>query len=288
MIPDRETAPTRARISFAVIRLLSPAEDAFDALQQSMVPGTVAERYGRSWRMGQWTAVDGALFGRIGFEAPGGIAEVWNEDINDFEEQALPGGTTSPFAVTADLRVAFQLRGSRIRPNTFTGAFQALLNAGSPFWSWRVERELIGVSWEQWLEAVDRVIDLRIRLRRPNPHYSDRKAVEDLIEDARAELLTIDWKAQEDDPAGINVDDAFVREAIEHAADHGRWRARGEIGTLTATPEIEVDDRGQTVWRSEQQVTAPERQVEADPLSGEARHDALRRELDERRPPDTE
>lgn len=101
-------------------------------------------------------------------------------------------------------------------------------------------------------------------------------------------MLTIDWKAQEDDPKGINVDDAFVREAIEHAAEHGRWRARGEITAPTAAPDIEVDERGETVWRSEQQVSAPERQVEADPLTGEARHDALGRELDERRPPDAE
>jgi hypothetical protein len=102
-----------ARIAFGVIRSVSVGGDEVEALEESLVPGTYVERYGRVWRMGRWRREDDAIFGRIGFEEEPGVTELWNEDKNDFEEQALPSGVTSPFVIrTADSSVASKERAS--------------------------------------------------------------------------------------------------------------------------------------------------------------------------------
>jgi hypothetical protein len=167
-----EVPPATARISFARIESISLGEPFPDAIRQSLAPGTSYWRYTRLWRMGQWQELDGLLYGRIGFEAPA-MTEVWNDEIADFEEAAFHGGTTAPFVIDlSDQRVAFQVRPGVIRPTTFTGALQALLNTTSVLARWRVHPDTYEVDWPTWLRSVDRVLQLRIRVERPNPHYS--------------------------------------------------------------------------------------------------------------------
>jgi hypothetical protein len=260
------------------------AEDPVDALARSLVPGTSVERYGRTWRMGRWRWDDSAIVGRIGFEEEPGVTELWNREVSDFEERALPSGVTSPFAIQApDLRVAFQLRPGKIRPTTFTGALQALLNRASPFWSWRVEREVIEMPWETWLGRVTRITHLSVTLRRPNPHYGDREYVERLIEGVRARVFTGDWKARPDDPGGIDLGDEIIREAIEHASEYGKWSAAGEIDPTAPDADLlAADEYGETRWRSGETALTPSAESETDPATGEARPEALRDILERR------
>jgi hypothetical protein len=194
-----------------------------------MIPGTSDERYGRIWLMGQHTQLDnGRIYGRIGFQQAGTPSEIWNPDTKDFEAQRLVLGQTSPFLVDPDsLRVAFQLRPGVIDPTTFTGNFQALLNRASQVYRWRVQTLVRGIPWEQWVEQVDRVIELRITVTRPNPHYGDGRFVHDLIEDVKAKSVVIDAKADKEG-AGIDIDAIWVKEALDHSETYGDWTAKAE------------------------------------------------------------
>jgi hypothetical protein len=129
------------------------------------------------------------------------------------------------------------------------------------------------ISWPNWVESVERVKVLTVKLERPNPHYADREAVESIIEGARAYMLQMVLKADPDDPAGLEINDDFVREAIEHAEEYGEWSAVGET--------VEEGSPREARWRSEQEGVAPQTNVPADPVSGEAHGDDLKRELEE-------
>lgn len=268
-----ETPSANARISFARIEAISLAEPFPSAIQKSLKPGTQYERYTRLWRLGQWQENEGLIWGRLGFEAPA-MTEVWSEDIVDFEEHAYQGGTTAPFVIDPeDQRVAFQVRPGVIRPTTFTGALQALLNAASDYERWRVYPDTHEVDWPTWLRSVDRLVQLRIRVERPNPHYSDRERVEALIEGTNARMADLVLTAEEEGD-GIDINDAFVAEALAHAEKYGKWGAEGERAGQT------------TRWRSDETASTAERTIEADPETQEARFEGMVRELREGEPPE--
>jgi hypothetical protein len=193
-----------------------------------MEPGTNVQRYGRVWLMGQHVALpDSRIYGRIGFQQPGAPTEIWNTETKDFETQQLVQGQTSPFLVDPPtLRVAFQLRPGLIDPTTFTSNFQALLNEASQVYTWRVRTSVRGITWEEWLQVVDRVTELRIKVVRPNPHYGDGQFVHDLIEDVHAAEVVVDAKAAKDGP-GLEIDAEWVRETLEHSQTYGDWTAKG-------------------------------------------------------------
>lgn len=190
LLPFR--VPT-GRIAFATIEALTlvGATDPAGALEQALVVGTRVERHGRVWRMGQWRHEGEAIVGRIGYESSA-TAELWDEEINDFQETSRPLALTSPFAIDPRaMRVAFQLRGKDIKAKSFTGAFQALLNGAAPTDRWRVARETRVVPFDQWAAEVERVTDLRLYLERPNPHYGDRQRIRDIVEGTNSRLVEI-------------------------------------------------------------------------------------------------
>jgi hypothetical protein len=231
-VPDQESVgrasgPASARISFAHVEAVALSRPFVEALRASLDPGTAHPRYRRIWRMGRWREEDGFIYGRIGFQFPS-RTEIFNEEEADFEEAAFTEGATSPFVVDLNTqRTAFQLRGKVIRPQTFAGALQALLNEASLFEQWRVRPETFRIGWMEWVESVDRIAELRIRLDRPNPHYGDRERVEQLIEDTNARMVELTFSAREEG-AGIDISDVLIAESLEHAATHGRWIAEGE------------------------------------------------------------
>ena len=271
------------RISFASLEIETLHGDPAQTLRDSMVPGTPVTRYERDWRMGQWRQEGRYVFGRIGFQRPGGVAELWDESINDFREQVIPAGQTSPFAVNVEtLRVAFQLRSGWIRPTTFTGALQALLNEASNLAIWRVRHEVVKIPWERWRAEVSRVTRLEFRLKRPNPNYTDREFVERLVEDTQAGLVALRLAAREDAPGGIDLDTDIIRQAIDHTQrGYGTLRARGEGSVTTEGGErVRPDREGTTQWESTEEGVAPVREVSVDPDTGDAGYDALKRELE--------
>jgi hypothetical protein len=274
--PVSKLKPAEARVQFArVVAVTLPGADLAGALRDVIVPGTAASRYDRLWLMGQYEEDNGYLFGRIGFQAAG-TTELWNEQKKDFEEAQFPAGTTSPFALRlATGELAFQRRPGTIRPTSFTGALQALMNEVSDYTRWRVEQESKTVPWSDWISSVDRVAELRFHLERPNPNYKDRKRVEQIIEGANASVADLVLKASHDDAQGLDVDDEIIRQAIDHATrKYGTFKA---VGERSGEPEV--------AWKSDAEVV-PERTIGADPATREAPHGGLRKELEDHSPAD--
>ena len=81
-------------------------------------------------------------------------------------------------------------------------------------------------------------------------------------------------EASPDDVQGLNLDDAFIRESIEHALEEeGKLRATGFETTAEGVRETE--------WRSEVEGAPQQSRAEVNPETGEVEPDNLREELDE-------
>ncbi len=277
-MPNSE--PLTGRVAFGTLELLpgrrgvAHIDPAF-ALGQCLVTGTLVERYDRQWRMGPTQVEDGYISGRIGFQAPGGTEELWNEEEQDFQEQQPLLGSTSPFVINvARMEVVFQLRSGRIRPTTFTSNFQSLLNqAGGRTWRWRVEPKIVQIVWEEWVARIDRISEFSIRIQRPNPNYQDREHVKELVEGTRSELVRLVMRADEAGE-GLDIDDALISEAIDHAAaGYGSYHAKGERQEDGAEVETE--------YRSAVGGEPVQGEVAVDPETKEAPPDALKELLAE-------
>ena len=141
--------------------------------------------------MGPWREEGQASVGRIGYESTG-LTELWDDALGDFAKVTRPLGLTSPFAVDPDtLRVAFQVRGRDIRPKSFTGALQALLNTASPTDRWRVTREVQHIDFEAWSASLDRVIALRASLSDRTLITATGTRVRELIEGTNARMAEL-------------------------------------------------------------------------------------------------
>jgi hypothetical protein len=262
--------PSAARVAFAVVA----AEGLHygpQALAASIVAGTSITRYRRLWRMARPTRAGQVIRGRIGFEREGGTAELWDDQAQDFFATRLPEGTTSPFALDLDMHVvAFQLRPGVIRRRTFTGAFEALLNRASTSTRWRVTDLVRHVSWSQWVEDVDRIVELKIRVERPNPRWGGRRRLQRLVEDSGSEVISLAARAPLDSDAGLNVRQGLLAEAIEHADEN--------YGQRTAIGEMTVEgDKRRVSWRERAEGMPLETSLPTDPSTSEVPTTALER-----------
>lgn len=231
-----------ARVGFAVItspyldeQRLPTVDDLVGALLQALAAGTTISRYGRLWRMAKPHPQDERwIHGRIGYERAGEQVELWDEDAQDFRITQLPAGRTSPFALDLFTRlVAFQLRPRDIKPQTFVGAFQALLQEAEPQMQWRVEHMFHEVAWDEFVSRV-RLVHLRIRMQRPNPRYPGQR-VETLVEGTGARVLDLAVQVPVEDTGELDPTDDLIQQAIEHADnDYGSYAAVGEtlVGRL--------------------------------------------------------
>lgn len=261
----------RARIAFARLRFRGGREPLsfIDALTESMRPGVEVERYGRLWRMARYERKGHLFFGRIGFEH-GGETEAWDPERMDFVETTRRDGRSTPFGLDAQTRrVAFQLRGNLIKIGTFVGAFQGLLNAAAPQYQWEVVGEVLE-PWEEWLAKVERVVELRVTVKRHNPRYRHEE-IGALIDSARAVAFNMGLKSN--DPNGLNMDDQFIRNAIEEAEVSGHYSATGVVE--------EGGRRKSETWRVSRQGAPVQKEVPADPETKEPSWETLEAELGE-------
>jgi hypothetical protein len=239
-----------------------------ETLEKALVAGTRIERIRRVWHMGQHHREGPSIVGRIGYESSS-VTELWDDETLDFTADTLRAGLTSPFAIDPKtLRIAFQLRGRDIRPKSFTGALQALLNEASPTERWRVHREFLDVEFTAWVSQVDRIVALRMVVERPNPHYAGRDRVRAIVEGTNARLADLQLRADEDDLQGIDVTDGLVQEMIEHAA--------ANYGHYSAVAEQAGE---QTAWNSTQAGATEVHRVAVNPETKEVTGVTLRHEL---------
>ena len=212
--------------------------------------------------------------GRIGFEAPGHVEELWDEKSKDFKASATRTGATSRFVLDLrSFRVAFQLRSGRIEPKTFSGNLQALLNeVGGKTYHWQVERIIAGVRWETWLQTIERLDQLSIVVKRPNPTYKGKR-VRELVEAARAESVRLVFKALDSSPDGVEIGADFVKELLDHVeAGYGEHSA---IGTV----RDEEGERKKATWRSDVEGMPLQTTVQVDDPEAELPASKLKEEL---------
>lgn len=260
-----------ARVAFAELTFKKGKQPLSfaDALEESLEAGTETERYNRLWRMARHVRDGNLLFGRIGFEH-GGETETWDAKTMDFVEAMRKDGRSTPFAVDADThRVAFQLRGGTIKIGTFVGAFKALLNEAAPHYEWSIRGEVLD-PWEEWVSRVDRVIALSVKVNRPNPTYRHEQ-IGDIIEGSKAKAFNIGLTT--DVPEGLNMEDDFIVRAIEQAEYSGEFWAKGEI--------TEAGRKKGETWRTAREGAPVQKEIPADPSTGEPTHEALGNELQE-------
>lgn len=263
-----------ARIAFAHIFLGEEPEKGEqiplvglgEALVESIVPGTTVTRYNRTWHMARYEREGRHVMGHIGFDVA--TSAVWDEALKDFLE-VRPAQVTL-FAVDLEqMRVSFQLRGKAIKPGTFQGNFEALLNAARTPYRWTVRLE--GVEqppWEEWRERVERITEVSATLVRPNPHY-DFEEIERMFVEGKLAQAQIGGKGD-----NINPEGGILKAAIEYVLNgYGRLRAKGVTVVLgTGTPDA---------WNSDAESGVRKKEVPLDPETGELAPEDLKEALDE-------
>lgn len=229
------------KIAFARIELLNlfgTDERSYeDALLASWQGGATVQRYRRTWRVSDYTVQDDRILtGQIGFVKANDVDTLeWDEKTNSFVRGQASGGIVIPFGVdVAEKTAAFQLVAGQVRPNSFTGAFEALLTAAG-YGRWSVDQIVEHSDYEEWRSSVTRVTSFRFRLEKPNPHYHDNDLAEELIEGFNAEVTTI--AATGDD---IDTEYDGFQQALDHTRrNYGRAKIRA------------VDEDGEdSEWRS--------------------------------------
>ncbi len=272
VVPRQQTS---ARVAYAQIDTLGgdvPLEGLSEALRASLVSGTRVARYDRTWRLGPVSYSGDNAHGRIGFQSAGAVAEIWDDTQGDFVSIHPPAGQTTPYAIDMrTMRMVFQLRGQTIRPNTFRGNFQGLLREASHH-KWLIRLEGIHQPpWEEWLTQIDRLIELRITMKRPNPRYPG-KLLEDYLEGAKLAASTIVAKAREGESIDIESSE-FLRLALQLAEAYGSYKAVGVV-------ESEGEPTIKKPWSSALEGLAETVVVDQDPETREVRTETLDRALE--------
>lgn len=219
------------------------------ALDTSWRPGKSVVRYGRQWKLSrELSATPGTRIGRIGFVNERELSTLfYDEKANDFARGVAQSGVVVPFGIsTSDGTVAYQLRSGIVRETTFTGALQALLNADSGEYLWRVDPLAESTPYEDWIARISRVTNFDVRLERPNPHYYGNDLAEQIIEEIRLEFARLSGTERPGEGVDTNADP--FRQAMDHVLrDYGRaslraldpqgeesvWvKARGRLGSV--------------------------------------------------------
>jgi hypothetical protein len=213
------------------------------------------------------------IHSRIGYEREDEQVEFWNPETQDFETNFLPTGRTSPFALDVQSGlVAFQLRSGDIRPQTFVGAFQALLRKADRTMGWQVQHLFHGIDWTQFVSQV-RLVELRIRLERPNPRYPGER-VERFVEDTGAYVINMAAHVPLDHPGELDPSEQLWQEDIEHA-DQG-------YGDYSATGETLLGRARRIVrWRSKERGVPLESSASTDPVTSEVPCEYLQQATEE-------
>lgn len=213
-------------------------EDSAAAFLEHLELGTKLDRYTRTWIMGRAAYQGKDVWGRIGFVSNGEGAEIWDEVKKDFAEVASPTGASAPFVVlAANGRLSFQFRPGLMDRSAYCSALEALANLryaeGAKAPRWRVWADLGKTDWDSWVQGTSGVRRLRFRLELPNPNWIGREELQGIIEGTRSTML--ETVLTTDDPAGLNLDDSFVVQSIEHTVRKG-------YGSLTAEATLGSGD----------------------------------------------
>lgn len=228
-MPDETERRYSVGFARAILQGLQFTPSLFDEMRNTWPAGARATRYNRTWHLTKiLQETPEYAFARIGFVAEGELSTLrFDEDRQEFVYGAAPSGTVVPFAIRkSDLTIAFQLRAGVVRETTFTGALQDLLRGGSQTSTWLIETFAREVDLASWLKEVTQISQFDATLERPNPHYFDNKALEDLIEEGHLSVVRLSAKALAGE--SVNLDYPLFEQALDHVArEYGRAKVVG-------------------------------------------------------------
>ena len=237
------------RIAFATVELMDMfgTDDVTfeEGLADCWEGSEKVTRHRRVWRVSAPHRPEGragVLTGRIGFVRDDELSTLnFDEVRQDFVRGAAPSGAVVPFAIDLRTRsVVFQLVPGLVRPTSFTGALQSILNQNGTY-RWRVRPLVRELSFQSWRQQVERVTEFRFTLQEPNPHYHDDRMVKELIEEFEVQTLRVAGTGQD-----VNSGGSLFRQALDHVLrNYGRGIVRGEV------------DGDESEWRSTNDGTVP-------------------------------
>lgn len=269
--------PHRAPGHVYKLILIPPAQQDFFATPRDQIlgaikPGNRATKYNREWIVGQTEIVDDVLSGRIGFQGEEGLAEIWDDELQDFVPTAVPSGLTAPFAIDLrDFALAVQPRGSQIKVNSIRVALETLLRDSG--FRWTIEGYQTPISFGAWKDSVDRVVSVKLTIRTPNPHYHDAKSVQDIMEQLGSDVTQLEARSE----TGIDMDAPIVVESQAHVE---RGYGESEYKGLRA----EGSEVRETIYTSGVGAEEQSQEADVDPESGEVPTHKLREILAEATP----
>ena len=186
------------------------------SLEQSWTPGAQVTRYERSWRLSKSAEHDeGVWHGRIGFVKEGELSTLdWDDSKEDFIRGEASSGVVVPFLIDGGSRiVSFQLVSGQVRTKTVTSNLQALFNTSKAHY-WKIEPLSFKTGFEDWKSTVSCISKCKFRLSYPNPNWTGRENIKELMDGLRAEVITL--RARADKESSIETDSDLFQQAMDH------------------------------------------------------------------------
>ncbi|MCQ4616902.1 hypothetical protein KBX29_08700 [Corynebacterium sp. CCUG 18816] len=214
-------------------------------VENALSQGSSAVRYGRIWRVGKVEHDGNVLIGKLGFVNRPKTSEVWNEDKLDFQEFEFEGGASSTFAVNLDtLKLAIQPT-TNVPVTSALGAIRSLLSLEGE--KWTISPLKRSTDFETWRTTVDKIIRAKYKLRKPNPHYGEAKSLEEIMENAEAEVVVLEMSSR----GGLDLDSQFLRQTQMHT-DRGYGEA-DFTGTRRSANGTNVETRFSSMAGAEEE-----------------------------------
>lgn len=239
-------SPARARVYR--LRIVPPAQRSFstrtdaELIVDTFQAGRRVRRYSREWLVGHTDVLDGTLVGKIGFQSEGEtFVEVWDEALNDFATYAVTQGFTMPFAVDLDSLLLLVQPRAQVKLNGVIGAMEAMLDQRTQERGWRIISTGPRITRQAWLDSVERVTEVRLVVRQPNPHWQDADDLQAVMETAAADVARLVLAAS----GGIDLDAPFLQQTLGHVdRNYGEGtltgvRSDGRVSTFSTRLEAE-------------------------------------------------
>ena len=222
-------------------------EDFRSALETSWVAGTQVTRYSRTWRLSRRRRENGFWAGHIGFVKEGDLETLaWDDEEQDFIRGAASSGVVVPFIIDDINRiVSFQLIPGAVNSKTVTGNLEALLNDEGTY-RWEIAPISYLMDFNEWRESVARVSRINARLIYPNPNWTGRENLENIMGGFNAEVLRLVAAAQED--SSLDVESDWFLQTMDHARrGYGKADVSGTDKTTGTESKYSLTDRGGVV-----------------------------------------